>query len=139
MKLSFNDYFVIEEEEEKVFVAGKIKCSCGCEKFKIFHTGKQTKGILASHIVKMQKQILIEAKCSRCGKIIPIYDTCVDGENPIANIHLESKEFLHQNIEDFSVKVLLNYNEENYMTNKFFTIYVHLINDIGKEIILYEE
>ena len=139
MDLSFKKNFIIEEEHEKVAVCGRLKCDCGNEKFKIFHTGKQTKGIFSSHIKKEEKQILIEAKCSKCGKRIKIYDTSVDGEKPIMNTHFDEKQFVYKDKEDYAVKIFMNYYEENYMTNKFVSIYIHLFDDKGKEIILFEE
>lgn len=138
MNLSFKNYFIIMEEHDNVAVNGNLKCSCGSEKFSIYHTGKQTKGILAPHIVRTQKQILIEAKCSECGRTIQIYDTTIDGENPIVAWHPEFKQFSYKNITDFKVKIFLNYYEENYMTNKFAMIYIYLY-DNNKQIVLYEE
>ena len=40
---------------------------------------------------------------------------------------------------EFKTKIILNYYEESYMTNKFVTIYVYLFGDNGKQIVLYEE
>lgn len=139
MDLSFKDFFVIEEEHDKVSVCGSLKCSCGMEKFLINHTGKQTKGILSPHIKKMQKQILIDAKCPKCGRTIQIYDNTIDGEKVAIASTLERKQFLYKNMSEFKIKIVLNYYEENYMTNKFVTIYVYLIDDNGKKIVLYEE
>lgn len=141
MKLSFNDYFVIENEHDKVSVCGKLKCDCGSEKFKIFHTGRQTKGIFTPCIKKEKKQLLVEVKCSKCEKKIKIYDTSVDGEKPTMNMNdfFEKKQFIYKNNEEFKVRVLINYYEENYMTNKFASIYINLIQDNDKVIVLYEE
>ena len=138
MNLSFKNYFVVEEERDRVAVKGGLRCSCGCEQFKIFHTGKQTKGILASHIIESQKQILIEAKCSKCGRTIQLYDSSYDGEKPFTVSHPEVKQFLYKNISDFKIKIILNYYEENYMTNKFAMIYIYLYDDNNKQIVLYE-
>ena len=38
----------ILEEIDNVALNGKLKCNCGCNEFYIYHTGKQTKGILFS-------------------------------------------------------------------------------------------
>ena len=139
MELSFKKNFIVEEEHDKVAVCGSLKCECGCENFKIFHTGKQTKGFFSPHIKKEEKQILIEAKCSKCGKKIKIYDTTVDGEKPVMVTHFDVKPFIYKDKEDYKVKIFMNYYEENYMTNKFVEIYINLIDDKGKEIVLYEE
>ena len=139
MDLSFKDFFIIEEEHDKVSVSGSLKCSCGMDRFLIYHTGKQTKGILSPHIKKMEKQILIEAKCSKCGRTIQIYDNTIDGEKPAMASVLERKQFLHKGMSEFKTKIVLNYYEESYMTNRFVTIYVYLFGDNGKQIVLYEE
>ena len=139
MDLSFKDFFVIEEQHDKEAVSGNLKCSCGMDKFLVYHTGKQTKGILSPYIKKMDKQILIEAKCPKCGRTIQIYDNTIDGEKPAMASVLERKQFLYKDMSEFKIKIILNYYEENYMTNKFVTIYVYLFDDIGKQIVLYEE
>ena len=139
MNLSFKDFFVIEEEHDKVAVCGNLKCSCGMDKFLVYHTGKQTKGILSPYIKKMDKQILIDAKCPNCGRTIQIYDNTIDGEKTAMASVLERKQFLYKDMSEFKIKIFLNYYEENYMTNKFVTIYVYLFGDNGKQIVLYEE
>lgn len=139
MDLSFKKNFIIEEEHDKIAVCGNLKCDCGCDEFKIFHTGKQTKGIFSSHLKKEEKQILIEAKCAKCGKNIKLYDTSIDGEKPTTISHFDEKQFIYKNNEEFKVKIFLNYYEENYMTNKFVSIYIHLVDDKGKTIVLFEE
>ena len=139
MDLSFKDFFVIEEEHDKVAVSGNLKCSCGMDKFLVYHTGKQTRGILSPYIKKMDKQILIEAKCPKCGRTIQIYDNTIDGEKPAMASVLERKQFLYKDMSEFKIKIILNYYEENYMTNKFVTIYVYLFGDNEKQIVLYEE
>ena len=87
----------------------------------------------------MDKQILIEAKCLKCGRTIQIYDNTIDGEKPAMASVLERKQFLYKDMSEFKIKIILNYYEENYMTNKFVTIYVYLFDDNGKQIVLYEE
>ena len=140
MDLSFRKYFVLDEDcENGVTIRGNLKCDCGCEQFEIFHSGKQTKGILASHIVKTEHQIMIKAKCSKCGKNIQLYDSAIDGETPMMNNHPDLKQFSYKTNNKFRVNIILNYSDGNYMTNKFFTIYVYLYDKNNKEIVLYEE
>ena len=139
MNLSFKSNYLIEEEHDRVSCSGKLKCDCGCDEFFIEHTGKQTRGIFSPYIKKENKQILVSAKCSLCGKEILIYDTTKDGLKPVMVEHMEKKEFVYKDINKFKVKIVLNYYEENYMTNKFFTIYIYLFDNNGKQIVLYEE
>lgn len=82
---------------------------------------------------------MVSAKCSLCGKEIQIYDTTNDGEKPVMVEHIERKEFIYKNNNKFKVKIVLNYCEENYMTNNFFTIYIYLFDGDGKQIVFYEE
>ena len=138
MNLSFKKNYLVEEDN-KYCVKGNLKCDCGSENFVIFHTGKQTKGIFAPNIAKTDHQILVQAKCSKCGKTIQLYDTAIDGEKPILKEHPELKKFIYKNSESFRVKIILDYDEVNYMTNKFFTIFIYLYNSENKEIVLYEE
>ena len=107
MDLSFKDFFVIEEEHDKVAVSGNLKCSCGMDKFLVYHTGKQTKGILSPYIKKMDKQILIEAKCPKCGRTIQIYDNTIDGEKPAMASVLERKQFLYKDMSEFKIKIIV--------------------------------
>ena len=60
----------IIEEINNAALKGKLKCNCGCNEFYIYHTGKQTKGILSSDIVKHKKQVVINAQCVNCKEII---------------------------------------------------------------------
>ena len=138
MELTFKNNFVIDEEVKDISVVGHLKCSCGSEEFNIFHTGKQTKGILAPHIQKKDKQILVEAILSDCGKKIQIYDSSFDGENPKDISHPESNKLLIKGNDKFKLKICLNYNKGNYLTNKFFTIYIYGIGG-KKDIVIYEE
>ena len=45
-----------------------LVCECGNKYFKIYHSGKQTKGIFAPYLVKSDRQIVIEGKCTCCEK-----------------------------------------------------------------------
>lgn len=139
MELSFKNNYVILEEHDKVFCSGKLKCDCGCEDFRVYHTGKQTKGILSPYIKKDKKQLLVIACCSSCCKEIQIYDTTKDGVKPFVIEYMDKKEFIYRDNNKFKVKIVLNYYEEDYMTNKFVTIYIYLFDDNDKQIVLYEE
>ena len=66
-------------------------------------------------------------------------DITIDGEKPAMASVLERKQFLYKDMSEFKIKIILNYYEENYMTNKFFTIYIYLFDNNGKQIVLYEE
>ena len=82
-KLRIINNWEIIEEIDNVALKGKLKCNCGCNEFYIYHTGKQTKGILSSDIVKYKKQVVINAQCVNCKEIIKIYDSTIDGIKPV--------------------------------------------------------
>jgi hypothetical protein len=69
----------IIDEIDNVALKGKLKCNYGYNEFYIYHTGKQTKGILSSDIVKHKKQVVINAQCVNCNETIKIYDSTFDG------------------------------------------------------------
>lgn len=81
------DYFSIEIQHDDFAVKGKLICSCGADRFKMFYFGK--KGSFLSPTINKQKtkngrRIAIKAECNECHKVISIYDSFVDGLN---NIH----------------------------------------------------
>jgi hypothetical protein len=51
-KLRILDNLINIKEHNNVDIAGKLMCDCGCNHFSIFHTGKVTKGIFASYLIK---------------------------------------------------------------------------------------
>ena len=56
------DNLEIIEEIDNVALKGKLKCNCGCNEFYIYHTGKQTIGVLSPEIVKHKMQVVINAQ-----------------------------------------------------------------------------
>lgn len=85
-------------ERDEVALAGKLVCDCECEHFYIYHSGKQTKGILIPYLIKKNKQIAIKAVCERCGKEIIIYDSKIDGIKPLMNNEYLVEKFTLKNI-----------------------------------------
>ena len=49
----------IIEEIDNIALKGKLKCNCGCNEFYIYHTGKQTKGILSSDLLNTKSKLLL--------------------------------------------------------------------------------
>ena len=86
-------------------VSGNLVCDCGCNKFKVMHTGKQTKGILAPFIVPIKNQLSIVAGCTQCDKRIVLVDNQPDSKEELL---LEIKE-----IKEFNIICKVNYWPEN--------------------------
>jgi hypothetical protein len=102
-----------------------LKCNCGCNEFYIYHTGKQTKGILSSDIVKHKKQVVINAQCVNCNETIKIYDSTFDGIKPIDTKKYEFKKLvLKKDIDTFKITMMYNYYKEDYKTNKFVECFI---------------
>ena len=106
-------------------ISGKLKCSCGCDKFSIHHTGKQTRGILATYIVPVKNQLFITAKCSACQKEIVL----VDNYDKIDEVNL----FELKGITNFEVVCKLNYwpanlkNNDGTYTNNYEDLLIYVI------------
>ena len=126
-------------EHDNVALEGKLICDCGNTHFEIHHSGKQTRGILASYLVKKDKQILILAKCPHCGKTIAIYDSGLDGHggNPTNNT---TQPFIMKNgTNQFEIRMMYNYYEQNFKTNLFEECFVEINHSsFVKPRILYE-
>ncbi len=115
----------IIDEIDNVALKGKLKCNCGCNEFYIYHTGKQTKGILFSDIVKHKKQVVINAQCVNCKEIIKIFDSTIDGIKPINAKQYEFKKLvLKKDIDRFKITMMYNYYKEDYKTNKFVECFI---------------
>ena len=115
----------IIDEIDNVALKGKLKCNCGCNELYIYHTGKQTKGILSSDIVKHKKQVVINAQCVNCKEIIKIFDSTIDGIKPINAKQYEFKKLvLKKDIDTFKITIMYNYYKEDYKTNKFVECFI---------------
>ena len=115
----------IIEEIDNVALKGILKCNCGCNDFYIYHTGKQTKGILSSDIVKHKKQVVINAQCVNCNEIIKIYDSTIDGIKAVDAKKYEFKKLvLKKDIDTFKITMMYNYYKEDYNTNKFVECFI---------------
>lgn len=111
-------------------LSGVLKCNCGSNKFHIYHTGKQTKGILSSDIVKYKGQIIIYAKCLKCKEIIKVLDTNIDGIKPKEIQQQKFKKFiLKKDIDIFEITLMYNYYKKDYKTNRFVECFIAVENE----------
>lgn len=122
-------------ERDEVALAGKLVCDCECEHFYIFHSGHQTKGILASYLLKKDKQIVIKAVCEKCGKEIIIYDSKIDGIKPLMNNEYPLDKFTLKNIKDsYEITLKYNYYKNDYKTNNFVECFIEIKNEEMKKV-----
>ena len=125
----------IYETHDNVAIAGKLICDCGCSLFSIFHTGKVTKGVLAPYLVNKDKQIVIKAVCKDCGKSIIVFDSKIDGINPLVGNLYTSEKFLIKNIkEDFEITLKYNYYPKDFKSNKFIECFIDIKNENMKKV-----
>lgn len=116
-------------EHDNVALEGDLICECGNKLFKIFHSGKHTKGILAPYLVNKDNQILIEAKCTCCGYRIKLYDSSIDGNNKSNSVEKNTKQFIILNDGDeYKIHLMYNYYEENFKTNSFEECFIEISN-----------
>ena len=126
-------------EHDNVALEGKLICDCGNAQFEIHHSGKQTRGILAPYLVKKDKQILILAKCTHCGKIITIYDSGLDGHGGKDTNKVTQPFIMKNGTNQFEIRLMYNYYEQNFKTNLFEDCFVEINNSsFVKPRILYE-
>ena len=128
----------IIENRNNVALRASLKCNCGCRSFSIFHSGKQTKGILSPHIKMKNKQLLIKTICSNCGNELIVFDSKFDGSHTTNIDHGELVEFIFNSNNIFEICIAHNYFKEDYLTDRFHDIFVLAKTKKGKEITLYE-
>lgn len=128
-KLRTLDNLVINKEIDEVALSGNLQCFCGCEEFNIYHTGKQTNGIIRPNIAKYKGQVIIYAKCINCDKTIKILDSNIDGIKPKVREQQQTKQLIiKNNVKTFKINLYYNYNNEDYKTNKFMEVYIEVEN-----------
>lgn len=122
-------------DRDEVALMGELVCNCGCEHFYIFHTGNQTKGILAPYLIKKDKQIVIKVVCERCEKELLIYDSKIDGIKPLMNNEYPVDKFTLKNIKDsYEITLKYNYYKNDYKTNKFVDCFIEIKNEDMKKV-----
>ena len=140
MKLRILDYLDDIKEFNGEAISGKLRCTCGNHQFEFFHTGRQTKGILAPYIIRKNKQLILRAKCVCCGEIIDVYNSMIDGTN--SKTQEESHDFIPfviPKIEKDEFEVVIKYNywikqfkENGEYSNLFEECFIYIIEN-GKE------
>ena len=121
-------------EHNNAALEGDLICECGNPYFKIYHSGKQTKGILAPYLINKNKQISIEAKCICCGNSLTIYDNRLDGVKKF-NSDIVLKQLLNISNDKctFKLHLMYNYIKEHFKTNLFEECYIDISNSEFKK------
>lgn len=140
MELRTLQYLTKIQDRDGVSLEAQLKCTCGNMEFEVFHTGKQTKGILAPFLVRKKKQLVVKAVCPCCQNTIIVYDSTVDGTHPKpSDFAMEFIPFLSNKVPK-SFPILLKYNYlpenskvgENY-SNQFEDCFLSILDQNGKE------
>ena len=126
MKLRILEFLNNVQEYNGVSISANLCCTCGNNKFVFSHTGKQTKGILAPYIIKKNKQLILQAKCTCCEKNIEVYNSTIDGSKP--KTIEQSIDFLpfiipKTSADKFEVIIKYNYWPENLKSNGLYSNY----------------
>lgn len=140
MRLRLLDYLDDISEYNGVSLSAKLRCTCGNSTFEFFHTGKQTKGVLAPYIIRRNKQLILHAKCRNCGKTIEAFNSTLDGSR--AKEQAGTYEFTafalpKSKASIFEVVIKYNYfpdkiKENGEYSNSFENCLIYIIKD-GKE------
>ena len=140
MKLRIMEYLSNIIESDGVTLSANLQCTCGATEFQFYHTGKQTKGILAPFIVGKQGQLVLKAECPHCLNSIIVYDSSKDSSNPKAKD--SATEFIPFNSNKVSKQfpIVIKYNyfpeklkiEESY-SNYFENCFIYIVDKSGGE------
>ena len=117
-------------EHNNVALEGDLVCDCGNQYFKIYHSGKQTKGIFAPYLVKNNSQIIIEAQCTCCEHSIIIFDNSIDGVKRVNADETVKKLFnIFNDTYAYKIHLMYNYFENNFKTNLFEDCLIEIISN----------
>ena len=121
-------------EHNNVALEGDLICECGNHYFKIYHSGKQTKGIFAPYLIKKNHQIVIEAKCTCCEHSIIIFDNSIDGVKRSNTDETTTKLFnILNDTYGYKIHLMYNYFENNFKTNLFEDCFIEISNSKFKK------
>ena len=140
MKLRILEFLSNIQEYNGASISANLCCTCGNNKFVFSHTGKQTKGIFAPYIIKKNDQLILQAKCTCCGKNIEVYNSTIDGAKPKAQEpSIDFLPFVIPKATANKFEVIIKYNywpenlrSDNQYSNKFENCFIYII-DHGKE------
>jgi len=98
-----------KQEDRADSLAGDLRCSCGCEVFRIRHNGKQAHPLLARFAANWIRPdgstLVIDARCAACSRVIPLYCSAQDAQGWILPTDPPMTEFVHPKLRDQHVRV----------------------------------
>ena len=105
-----------DEDAEIPAIKGTLRCNCGCETFRLYHSGKQAHPWLGSWycswILPGKETLCISARCSACGQEIPLH--CDERDERGWNMSAASLvEFIHPKLHDQRLRIEAAYGWEN--------------------------
>lgn len=140
MNLRILDYLTNITERDGVTLSANLQCTCGETEFQFFHTGKQTKGILAPFIVRKEQQLVVKAVCPKCLNTIIVYDSAKDGSDAkVTDYANEFVSFVSNKLpKQFPIVIKYNYFPEKLKiggiySNQFENCYMYIIDKDGNE------
>lgn len=110
------EYLVNREDDlEAPAMKATLRCKCGGENFRIFHSGKQAHPLLGSWycswILPNKKPLVIQAQCVACGVSIPLH--CEDrDENGWYIPDTPLMEFAYPKLHDQRLRIEVAYGWE---------------------------
>ena len=140
MKLRIVENLINIKNIEDTLLTANLQCTCGATEFKFSHTGKQTKGILSSYIVKKKGQLKLKAICPCCGRVIIVYDSTKDGVNPRdKGSYNEFVPLVSEKLPSkFPIVIKYNYFPEKFKfedtySNHFEMCFIYILDEFGNE------
>lgn len=107
-----------DEDRDTPALKGTLCCSCGCETFRLHHTGKQAHPLLGSWfcswILAGEETLLIEACCSACGARVLLH--CDDRSEDAWRMPAQkpTTEFIHPKLHDQRLHIEVAYGWERF-------------------------
>lgn len=139
-------YLTHVQERNGAALSGKLECVCGGRYFEIYHTGKQTHGVLTPYLVRKNRQLAVRAVCAACGFAISLYDSNCDGKHctPVQEPQPLHQFELPKEDRAYRVTMMYNYMPEDFVvnglySNEFSECVVELANAKGRTRRLVEE
>lgn len=125
------------KETGNAVLRGEIVCTCGNQCFSIYHSGRQTKGILSAFVAKKKGQLQVAAHCPACGRVMVLYDSARDGSRSKKKPSEEAKQIFalrDYSPEEWRITMLYNYYPEKckpqgVYSNDFEMIFIEVSND----------
>lgn len=130
-----------EWEEDFRDLRGELRCPCGGEYFRLFHSGKAItplQRVFRSYRIDPDggKTLAIAAKCAVCGWTCTLHCDEPDGDGWLLPPESEMKEFIHPRLRDQRLRLALCYywesgeeGEEQPWDITYIGSYIHGWND----------